>query len=645
MDAIILRLSSKAEDYPDDSLLRETISLLSDLRRNPEEARKASWNTLKTNLGILQDKGIWEQSEESDKLLEALKQSADDILLDDTKTSTSQPENNLKWEGERFSITIPPTSTQSPLLPSNNPVVLPLELVQILNHAYFLHLLATDPQQVLPTGKSLLSVMSRPHDEPDVTSKPSLRNRVEDIVHRAFWDEATESLSNPEPSSQLPRLKSLYNDLYTALTPLLPSRHAVLVTLSSPLSPTSSPLNSAIMHLREVAASLRARCAPVRDSEIAAILQQLDEIPSNSPHPVMAKVVTSSIKSILKVAEVMKDDLSQFVLGSMSESQLRSVIAKQAKTMERDVILDIWHADRVSQSWTDWLETHNPQFTVGNPGSDDSYKWLARLVQSLGESFAVSCTLPTTTVTPNGTLDTAEDISEPARNALPGTFFFSTPTLLAIQNYLQALVIAASLRSLTRLPLPSTNSHSNGEEIAFMERLWALLDMEMREEGAGETKLAHLADEIIRARKHAASLNHTEVTAGEEATLRAAVDRTLKPNDPVFALLQKRLLTALLTALVQRRSEPAQTSPNIPERMQTGRDGERKGKRPRLAVDPEELDDVGSNVVWSELRTLEVKGFEDPILSKSVRATFQKIDNCLRWVESVWGDVIYTVKV
>jgi len=169
--------------------------------------------------------------------------------------------------------------------------------------------------------------------------------------------------------------------------------------------------------------------------------------------------------------------------------------------------------------------------------------------------------------------------------------------------------------------------------------------MEMHEEGAGETKLAHLADEVIRARKHAASLNHTEVTAGEEATLRAAVDRTLKPNDPVFALLQKRLLTALLTALVQRRSEPAQTSPNIPERMQTGRDGERKGKRPRLAVDPEELDDVDSNIVWSELRTLEVKGFEDPILSKSVRDTFQKIDNCLRWVESVWGDVIYTVKV
>lgn len=70
-------------------------------------------------------------------------------------------------------------------------VILPAELVQILNEGYFLHLLATDPTKVLPPGKSLLSVMTRPEI---VLGTPksqtaALHDKVEDLVHRAFWDE------------------------------------------------------------------------------------------------------------------------------------------------------------------------------------------------------------------------------------------------------------------------------------------------------------------------------------------------------------------------------------------------------------------------------------------------------------------------
>lgn len=70
---------------------------------------------------------------------------------------------------------------------------LPLELVDTLNQAYFLHLLATDPGKVIPPGKSLLSMMARSsHMSGDgsVESGTSiLHDRVEKVVHQAFWTE------------------------------------------------------------------------------------------------------------------------------------------------------------------------------------------------------------------------------------------------------------------------------------------------------------------------------------------------------------------------------------------------------------------------------------------------------------------------
>ena len=80
----------------------------------------------------------------------------------------------------------------SQLVPNQDLLVLPVELIDTLNHAYFLHLLATDPAQVLPPAKSLLSVMSRSHSAADDT-KPTLHSKVEDIVHKAFWDEVRAS--------------------------------------------------------------------------------------------------------------------------------------------------------------------------------------------------------------------------------------------------------------------------------------------------------------------------------------------------------------------------------------------------------------------------------------------------------------------
>ncbi|KAF9222539.1 hypothetical protein BS17DRAFT_684889, partial [Gyrodon lividus] len=554
---------------------------------------------------------------------------------------------------------IPPPQTVTPQLISNQDhLVLPVELINILNNTYFLHLLATDSSQVLPPGKSLISVMSRSHTASEGDSAPTLHSKVEDFVHKAFWDEAVETLSNPEPSAQLSRLKLLYGDIHIALSPILPPKHPVLVTLSSPLSPTSSPLDSTVMHLREVLSSLRERCAPVRDPDVEALQRTLDDPPIRSSRPVaLARLVAETIRYILRLSDLMKDDLSQFVLGSMTEQQLKSVVVKQAKTIEREIVLDVWRHDRIAQAWSSWMQGLQPQVNLSSAASEPRFLWVVRVVEALGSSSPVSCALPTRTAQISPTLSSEADnpqtseLVTPNVNVFPPVFFFSAPALLKIQNYLQALVITASLRSLTRLPVPTRAAHlvsGSPNPDSFSSRIWTLLRAEIAgEPGAGDTKLINLADEVIRARMQADAKSSastslcSSLSKEDETKLRAAVDRTLKPDDPVYKLLQSRLLTALVHALVGRRkAETVQEGTRRPVTLRTGKDGGRVGKRPRLVLDPENMDDVPYPALNSSGIAVDVKGFEDPVLSQAAAEVFGKVDDCLTWVNSIWRDVI-----
>jgi hypothetical protein len=219
-------------------------------------------------------------------------------------------------------------------------------------------------------------------------------------------------------------------------------------------------------------------------------------------------------------------------------------------------------------------------------------------------------------------------------NPLPPIFFFFVPALLEIQNYLQALVICASLRSLTR---PAPQGAQASDATSFMERVWILLKAEIIEEpGSGDTKLVHLADEVVRARRLDGSMFSTE----EETRLRAAVERTLDPGDPVFVLLQKRILKALVDTLGRQRSESRQSEMHaVPQRMQTGIHGERAGKRPRLVLDQEDLD-TADTAETPQLTIGKVQGFEDECLRKVIEEVFVKVDDCVRWLEGVWQDVL-----
>jgi hypothetical protein len=104
----------------------------------------------------------------------------------------------------KTTVQLPPLAPPHQLLRSLPPLThFPADLLDLLNQTYFLHLLANDPSKVLPPGKSLLSVLSRPNvrqkrdDEP-----PRLQDKVEEMIHKAFWDEVLRysraySLSSP----------------------------------------------------------------------------------------------------------------------------------------------------------------------------------------------------------------------------------------------------------------------------------------------------------------------------------------------------------------------------------------------------------------------------------------------------------------
>jgi hypothetical protein len=223
-----------------------------------------------------------------------------------------------------------------------------------------------------------------------------------------------------------------------------------------------------------------------------------------------------------------------------------------------------------------------------------------RVVQALGAIEPVVCPLPTKPLGPEN------NRSSLVPNTLPPPFFFSTPELFYVQNFLQAIVIAASLRTL----LPA--SLSPPEDLMY--RIWTLLLASVNEADPEEdTRLDNLADELIRA----SLLTDAEATK----QLRAAVARTVRTSDPVFLLLQRRLLTALAERLahapasIDRKDAPAE--------MRTGR-----WERPHNTTGKE-----------PNLEVLEVKGFKDPVLTGAIQEVLVKIRRILMWIDGIWADL------
>jgi len=101
-------------------------------------------------------------------------------------------------------------------------------------------------------------------------------------------------------------------------------------------------------------------------------------------------------------------------------------------------------------------------------------------------------------------------------------------------------------------------------------------------------------------------------------------------------LLQRRVMMALAARLTEP-SQKRDTSPAfVPERMQTGREGERAGKRPRLMVntEPERAESALPESPPA------IKGFEDPVLVRGLGEALSRLRTDVEWVASVWEDIV-----
>ena len=117
--------------------------------------------------------------------------------MSDTHAHTSPGEHAESGSPNKTTIHLPPLTVPHPLLRSLPPVThLPADLLDLLNQTYFLHLLSNDPSKLLPPGKSLLSVLSQPNKRQRLDDEPpTLHDKVEEMIHKAFWDEVLHHLN------------------------------------------------------------------------------------------------------------------------------------------------------------------------------------------------------------------------------------------------------------------------------------------------------------------------------------------------------------------------------------------------------------------------------------------------------------------
>jgi len=553
--------------------------------------------------------------------------------------------------------TVPSPPLSAPLIRMSisEGTAIPSSLIMALDAAYIFHLLVQHPNQVVAPGKSLLSVLAGLNQMATHTPESAPEKFVRKKAHQAFWDQvsthlhallscscafdvafrqALQALSSPLPSSQISRLKGLYKDLHEALTPLFPPKHPALVVFSLPLPPTSSPLLVATTHLRDALVSLRRRCAPVRDSTIDMVLHKIDHRSSSASTGELAGLLVDSIRSTLELSIDMCNDYSNAVLATASEQELADMVAATAETQEQRLVLQLWESkETMRKAWSHWMDGFRPADPTLQPRPEQL--WILKLVQSLGKPHAITSKLvgpwPPQEIT-NDPKDNRDPDSSPRRtpppNMLPPQFLFSGPSLFRLQNYVQALTIAASLRSLVPTPHPITSPPPQSPASwAFTERIWALLEPEIEatNEGPSETKIINLADEVIMAHSGTLPPGVGTLDSQLEHRLRSAVDRILRTDDPVFILLQKRLLAALSIALLD-----APDAERPPMMMRSGRPHHQR-EFSSLSPPP-----------WAVQRevTIAAKGFEDPVIAKQCSVAVSTLRRSVEWVERVWGDTM-----
>ncbi|KAG8785647.1 hypothetical protein FRC12_017323 [Ceratobasidium sp. 428] len=461
---------------------------------------------------------------------------------------------------------------------------------RLLQDAQFLYRLSNMPETALPPDQSILSIM-RSYSLKTESSQPSGHSSIEESAKRAYWDQMKEALSHHDPKEHIDQLKALYKDLSEATSRFFPHAHTLYAMFKCPLAPTTQPLETATINMRLLAAGLRERCAPVRDNALKDVQKTL----INSS----AASIVNAAQSIVEVARLMREDLNSYVLQNASEEDARQWVRSQARAKEREIALKISGTqEKLAETWNEYMRLQTTKV---------SWTSLARRLLETVSSPTAAIFLP---------LEVRTD-TFPNQNIVPPQLMLSIDSLVRVQDLIQAVVIVASLRSL--VPVSPDLAES------FASRIWALVDLVIMGRGSvsePQLKLINLQDEVIEAYRKSYMTHASPHTAISEETLRATVSRTLRAEDPVFRLLQKRLVSALEAEIVQ----PAFVRGIAPIVMRTGKD--RDVRNPSMATQR------------ASIPRIRAKGFDDHTLDEPMIQLLDCFRRVLGWMMYCWDDFV-----
>jgi len=513
------------------------------------------------------------------------------------------------------------------------------------------------------------------------------------------YSQVLEALSADQSAPIISRLSRLYDDMHEALVPVLLPSNPVMITLSSPLPPTSSPLRSSRNFLQNILCELRKYCAAARDSEVDTMLNDLSasfNFPHDEQDGRLPYLIVQTIRSIFTLAQEMASDLRNFALANLTESEVIGLITSEARRREVECVTRLYGGRLgVLRTWNIWLQLEaalegNPVDEIA-PKSQDTpvtaRNWKKYLLKALSTPVPISIVPPPMTELPPepGALPpesgSNEGGSSRKENDLPAVFLVSVPSLFRIQNLLQAIVISACLRLLVRSGSNAADKEADFE--TFTSRVWILLlgeveghEQRARPEANGadmQLRLANLEDEVwqlVRRRLGTGSATSTatpdvplqvgqaEALAHEE-NVRANVRRLLRTEDPVFTLFMRRLILAFEkwfeaidetsgTTKGMQDGTPTNSSglSHVPSLMKTGRALPWSTVAPTFSRtsntrggDTPSKD--SESVISTHVRLLpEIKGFEGDVLRRAFEGVAGEIHSATSWIEETWGDIL-----
>lgn len=310
-------------------------------------------------------------------------------------------------------------------------------------------------------------------------------------------------------------------------------------------------------------------CAPIRDDQVKAIRNPVAtcrEYLSLEAEPTkLDKAVDSTKAQVLDFIDGMKRDLHLFKMGitvaTTDEEELKKSIRKESMERERNIITVLYGESLLKTKI--WVESFKrPDVTIpAISRSAIAYSLVEALFQPQPVTVQFGTSTPPTCVRHDGG-DTVP------LNILPPIFHFAAKHLFVFQNRIQALTILATLSTLVPpsynkpitngLSSPSTST--NYTTPIWSERVWTLLNSEIQDDTGKTTslenkassshiKLDNLADEIVIIFRNGKSGTKDEDVIVDEEKIRSSVDRMLRLEDRVFALLHSRLKSAIIKAV------------------------------------------------------------------------------------------------